>query len=263
MACRVWSTPSGAEGMGLEHERNVLIAGSPEASRRQSSGFIRMRRLWQSLSSGGLTFVRESSSVRRRDPLFTEILDRIGFEPMRSNSGGPRDGTAGSMPEPRAAIHVLTMKLRVPRNARIYLMEQQSLLYDWLKQRYPNLVGSEYLGDKTALGASWRGIPERGRHPPDVFRPILRLRPLLRRARACPRVPARLQGGSQVPGRRRHLPLHRAIRPQQRDDDRTGAGERLGGDRASARAPSIMRSPESRTVESCASSTSDGTSSTC
>ena len=58
----------------------------------------------------------------------------------------------------RAAIHVLTMKLRVPRNARIYLMEQQSLLYDWLKQRYPNLVGSEYVGDKTALGASWRGI---------------------------------------------------------------------------------------------------------
>jgi len=58
----------------------------------------------------------------------------------------------------RAAIHVLTMKLRVPRNARIYLMEQQSVLYNWLKQRYPNLVGSEYVGDKTALGASWRGI---------------------------------------------------------------------------------------------------------
>ena len=58
----------------------------------------------------------------------------------------------------RAAIHVLTMKLRMPRTARIYLMEQRSFLYEWLKQRFPNLEGSEFLGDKTALGASWHGI---------------------------------------------------------------------------------------------------------
>jgi O-antigen biosynthesis protein len=58
----------------------------------------------------------------------------------------------------RAAIHVLTMTLRASRNARIYVMEQTSPLYEWLRARFPNVVGSEYLGEAAPLGHLLNGI---------------------------------------------------------------------------------------------------------
>jgi GT2 family glycosyltransferase/ubiquinone/menaquinone biosynthesis C-methylase UbiE/glycosyltransferase involved in cell wall biosynthesis len=233
-------TPLGAEGMGLEHERNVLIAESPEEFAAAVVRLYQDGALWQSLSASGLKFVRETYSFDGATRLFTDILRGIGLEPVaRHRACRQRDGLeivelsnaaadrahraqardrfaeralieralipdneapfrvdgfcigcqrpqeftvgfdfavrdeqgtrvpnwrehlvceCGLNARTRAAIHVLTMKLRVPRTARIYLMEQQSLLYEWLKQRHPNLVGSEFVGDMAALGASWRGI---------------------------------------------------------------------------------------------------------
>jgi O-antigen biosynthesis protein len=234
------ATPLGAEGMGLEHGRNVLIAESPEDLADQVVRLYKDQAFWESMSANGVAFVREKYSFDGALRVFSDVLQQVG---LKTTSGGrcrvQRDGLeiaalsdaaadrayrAGTrerfnerasierslipsreerfhvdgfcigcrMPQPfqagfefavrdeqgtrvpnwrehlvcqcrlnartRAAIHLLTMRLRAPRTARIYLMEQQSPLYEWLKQRFPNLVGSEYLGDKTALGASWRGI---------------------------------------------------------------------------------------------------------
>jgi SAM-dependent methyltransferase len=58
----------------------------------------------------------------------------------------------------RAAVHLLTTTLRAPAGARVYLMEQRSRLHDWLAERFPNLVGSEYLGDAVPLGQTVDGV---------------------------------------------------------------------------------------------------------
>src|SRR5262245_45828983 len=58
----------------------------------------------------------------------------------------------------RAAIHVVTQKLAPPPEARIYVTERVTGLYEWLRARYPNLVGSEYLGDKVSLGMEHDGV---------------------------------------------------------------------------------------------------------
>jgi GT2 family glycosyltransferase/ubiquinone/menaquinone biosynthesis C-methylase UbiE/glycosyltransferase involved in cell wall biosynthesis len=58
----------------------------------------------------------------------------------------------------RAALHVVLFTLGTPPGARIYLMEQRSPLYHWMHQRFPGLVGSEYLGDAVPLGAIRDGI---------------------------------------------------------------------------------------------------------
>ena len=79
-------TPLGAEGMGLEHERNVLIAESP---REFAAAVVRLYQdeaLWQSLSANGLTFVRETVLVRRRDP---PVHEHSAGDRPRAGRGAP------------------------------------------------------------------------------------------------------------------------------------------------------------------------------
>jgi len=56
----------------------------------------------------------------------------------------------------RAALHVFEEVLQPARDARIYVTEQLSPVYAWLRARHPAAVGSEFLGDSVAAGASDR-----------------------------------------------------------------------------------------------------------
>lgn len=52
----------------------------------------------------------------------------------------------------RAAAHLCDSELGLLSRERIYLSEQVTPCFKWMKQRYPNLIGSEYLGDHCPLG---------------------------------------------------------------------------------------------------------------
>jgi SAM-dependent methyltransferase len=52
----------------------------------------------------------------------------------------------------RASIHLLLSAVKPARESRIYLTEQVSSLFRWIKHSYPAAVGSEYLRDGTARG---------------------------------------------------------------------------------------------------------------
>jgi SAM-dependent methyltransferase len=52
----------------------------------------------------------------------------------------------------RAAIHLLQWTVSPARSARIYLSEQVTALYKWVRRRHPHAVGSEYLRDGTPRG---------------------------------------------------------------------------------------------------------------
>ena len=75
-------TPLAGEGMGLEHERNVLIAESPEEFAAAVVRLYQDEELWQSLSTNGLTFVRENYSFDGATRLFADILQGVGVEPV-------------------------------------------------------------------------------------------------------------------------------------------------------------------------------------
>lgn len=53
----------------------------------------------------------------------------------------------------RAAIHVVDAFAGLFREDRVYAMEQTTAVYAFLKRSYPNLIGSEFLGDAIPLGS--------------------------------------------------------------------------------------------------------------
>lgn len=54
----------------------------------------------------------------------------------------------------RAAFQLMCGNLRLEQSRRIYLTEQTTRFYKALRRRFPKVVGSEYLRDNTANGAS-------------------------------------------------------------------------------------------------------------
>ena len=58
----------------------------------------------------------------------------------------------------RAAVQILRQELAPGPDARIYLTERVTGLYQWLRARYPRLVGTEYLGDRVPPGVEHEGI---------------------------------------------------------------------------------------------------------
>ena len=58
----------------------------------------------------------------------------------------------------RAAIQILRQEISPDPEARIYVTERVTGLYHWLRARYPNLVGTECLGDLIPRGAEHEGI---------------------------------------------------------------------------------------------------------
>ena len=58
----------------------------------------------------------------------------------------------------RAAVQIVQQEICPGSNARIYLTERATGLYQWLQARYPNLVGMEYLGDRVRRRIEHDGI---------------------------------------------------------------------------------------------------------
>ena len=58
----------------------------------------------------------------------------------------------------RAAMHIFYQRLKPTNNASIYITEQTTSLFNWLKRRHPRLVGSEYFGDAVPFGAEKDGL---------------------------------------------------------------------------------------------------------
>lgn len=52
----------------------------------------------------------------------------------------------------RVVTHLLDLECKLGADSSIYLSEQSSKLYQYLKKEYPNLVGSEYVGAEIAPG---------------------------------------------------------------------------------------------------------------
>ena len=52
----------------------------------------------------------------------------------------------------RYSLMILEMFLRISRNDKVYLMEQVTPLFPYLKKKYPNLIGSEYINDSFNSG---------------------------------------------------------------------------------------------------------------
>ncbi|MBT5016347.1 class I SAM-dependent methyltransferase, partial [Candidatus Peregrinibacteria bacterium] len=52
----------------------------------------------------------------------------------------------------RASIHLFQQKCAPHKNADIYITEQTTPLYAWLKQHYTSVIGSEYLGSTCGFG---------------------------------------------------------------------------------------------------------------
>jgi SAM-dependent methyltransferase len=59
----------------------------------------------------------------------------------------------------RAAVHIAETELGLATGAAAYITEQVTPLFDFLRLRYPSLVGSEFLGNSVPLGDSdQRGV---------------------------------------------------------------------------------------------------------
>jgi glycosyltransferase involved in cell wall biosynthesis/SAM-dependent methyltransferase len=58
----------------------------------------------------------------------------------------------------RAAIHAFRSRLAPTPESRIYITEQTTPLYRWMREHYPHTVGSEYLADQVAPGQELNGL---------------------------------------------------------------------------------------------------------
>jgi glycosyltransferase involved in cell wall biosynthesis/SAM-dependent methyltransferase len=58
----------------------------------------------------------------------------------------------------RASLHALLDRLAPAADADIYITEQTTPLYRWMRERYPGVRGSEYFGDRIAFGEELDGL---------------------------------------------------------------------------------------------------------
>jgi glycosyltransferase involved in cell wall biosynthesis len=71
----VVSTPVGAEGMGLTHDVNVLVADGPEAFAQAVVRLHEDEAVWNRLSQGALAYVRDNLSDAAGRRIMARVLD--------------------------------------------------------------------------------------------------------------------------------------------------------------------------------------------
>lgn len=64
----------------------------------------------------------------------------------------------GSSNRIRAALHAFRSLSQPGERDRIYVTEQATSTYAWLRERYPETQGSEYFGDRVPYGEAYRGF---------------------------------------------------------------------------------------------------------
>ena len=80
----VVTTRLGAEGMGLEHEQDVLVADSAEAFAAEIVRAYRDAGLWTRLAANGRSTIARASSPATVQALLVGILSDIGVNVQRS-----------------------------------------------------------------------------------------------------------------------------------------------------------------------------------
>jgi SAM-dependent methyltransferase len=99
----------------------------------------------------GICFVCSKEVRFETDFLFSgEPINGIKLPNWRERVICPSCGLNNRM---RASIQILEDVLCAKRDARVYLGEQVTPFYAKLTQRYDQLIGSEYLGNKVAFGS--------------------------------------------------------------------------------------------------------------
>jgi glycosyltransferase involved in cell wall biosynthesis len=88
----VVSTPIGAEGMHLEHEKNVLVADNAALFAKHIVRLHRDRELWQRLSQNGLRTIEEHFSMAAAKRSTQELLVQLHVLPSTSNQDRPKEG---------------------------------------------------------------------------------------------------------------------------------------------------------------------------
>jgi polysaccharide biosynthesis protein PslH len=83
----VVSTSTGAEGLAVKHEENILLADTPADFARQIERLTRDRDLWTRLSLAGRRLVEERYSVDRMYTQLTELLAALGRHRSRLDGG--------------------------------------------------------------------------------------------------------------------------------------------------------------------------------
>ena len=58
----------------------------------------------------------------------------------------------------RASVHIMDTECAPYASDSIYIMEQKTSTYQFLKKQYPQLIGSEYLGDDVESGQVINGL---------------------------------------------------------------------------------------------------------
>jgi glycosyltransferase involved in cell wall biosynthesis len=80
-------TSVAAEGMGLTHGVDALIADDPGEFARSVVDLHRDRELWERLSSGGRRKIEERFSAGAAREALVELLDRLGLREAGAAAG--------------------------------------------------------------------------------------------------------------------------------------------------------------------------------
>ena len=123
-----------AESRDLPGERQRSFrAGQEVAGLIQTDGFCFPCRAWR-------TFTTPAGSAHAGRPSVPNWRE------------GLRCPDCGLNSRMRASVHLLADCLKAKRGSRLYVTENVTPLYRWLKARYPRTVGSEFLRDGTGPG---------------------------------------------------------------------------------------------------------------
>ena len=128
-------------------ERESLLGPGPHiASQPHGSAF----------TVPGFCWIDKAHVDFAMDDRYSEKRDGVTVLNWRERMVCPKCGLNSRV---RAAVHVFEVACEKGSSAAIWLTEQQSPLYPVLKARYPNTIGSEFLGDDAAPGSvNLRGV---------------------------------------------------------------------------------------------------------
>jgi len=114
----------------------------------------RLRLMWEMARPGGIITTRGYCICCRQASEF--VTDAEAHRQSAAEMPAWREGLlcpgCGLNSRIRASVHLMLWASRPRRRSRIFLTEQVTPLYRWVKDRYPLTEGSEYLRDGTIPG---------------------------------------------------------------------------------------------------------------
>ena len=130
-----------------EHANHIMSHEDVYRARNESLG--QMAAAPRPIVTRGTAFAAGSGPTSAPMPTLRELLP--GAAPNWRE--GQACSACGLNSRMRASIHLMQYAIRPDAGTRIYLTEQVTALYHWVKRRHPLSVGSEYLRDGTPRGS--------------------------------------------------------------------------------------------------------------